>query len=144
MPNYMKKALKQFQHIAGKLHHAPYLSVPIQYGAKKQYTMQVSKAPLLNDKAKWFIQQVCDKFVFLGRAVESTLLCPISAIASQSSKPAKDTMRQTLQLLNCLARPEDTVFSYHANDMVFVVHSNKIVIQFLWVTLELVHDTFEK
>ena len=93
MPNYMKKALKQFQHIAGKLHHAPYLSVPIQYGAKKQYTMQVSKAPLLNDKAKWFIQQVCDKFVFLGRAVESTLLCPISAIACPKRLAASYPLR---------------------------------------------------
>jgi len=32
MPNYVKKALKQFQHIASKLQHSPYLSVPIQLG----------------------------------------------------------------------------------------------------------------
>jgi hypothetical protein len=62
MPNYMQKALKQFQHKAGKLQHAPYQSAPIQYGAKKQYTTQELKAPLLDDKAKWIIQQVCDKF----------------------------------------------------------------------------------
>jgi hypothetical protein len=92
MPNYIQKALKQFQHNAGKLQHMPYQRAPIQYGAKKQYTTQESKAPLLEDKAKWFIQQVCDKFLFLGRAVDSTLLCPISAIASQSSKPTEDTM----------------------------------------------------
>ncbi len=78
---------KQFQHIAGKLQHSPYPSVPIQYGAKKQYATQESTAPLLDNKAKRFIQQVCGKFLFLGRAVDSTLLCPISAIASQSSKP---------------------------------------------------------
>ena len=90
MPNYVKKALKQFQHIAGKLQHSPYPSVPIQYGAKKQYATQESTAPLLDDKAKRFIQQVCGKFLFLGRAVDSTLLCPISAIASQSSKPTTD------------------------------------------------------
>jgi hypothetical protein len=34
MPNYTQKALKQFQHNAGKLQHAPYQSAPIQYGAK--------------------------------------------------------------------------------------------------------------
>ncbi len=124
MPNYMKKALKQFQHIAGKLQHAPYPSVPIQYGAKKQYATQESHAPLLDDKAKRFIQQVCGKFLFLGRAVDSTLLCPISATASQSSKLTKDTMRQTLQLLNYLATQEDAVLSYHASDMVLAVHSN--------------------
>ena len=83
MPNYVKnKALKPFQHIAGKLQHSPYPSIPIQYGAKKQYATQESTSPLLDDKSKRFIQQVCGKFLFLGRAVDSTLLCPISAIAS--------------------------------------------------------------
>ncbi len=79
------------QHKAGKLKYAPYQSAPIQYGAKKQYTTQESKVPLLEDKAKRFIQQVCGKFLLLGRAFDSTLLCPISTIASQSSKPTEDT-----------------------------------------------------
>jgi hypothetical protein len=107
MPNYVQKVLKLFQHIAGKLQHAPYQSAPIEYGAKKQYATQESKAPLLDAKAKRFIQQVYGRFLFLGRAVDSTLLCPISAIASQSSKPTEDTMWQNLQLLNCLATQED-------------------------------------
>jgi hypothetical protein len=124
MPNHMKKALKQIQHIAGKLQHSLYPSVPIQYGVKKQYAMQESTAPLLDDKAKCFIQQVCGKLLFLGRAVDSTLLCPISAIAFQSSKPTTDTMQQTLQLLDYLATQEDAVLSYHASDMVLAVHSN--------------------
>jgi len=50
MPNYVKKALKQFQHIAGKLQHSPYPSVPIQYGATKQHATQESTAPLLDDR----------------------------------------------------------------------------------------------
>jgi hypothetical protein len=56
--------------------------------------------------------------------VDSTLLCPISAIASQSSKPTEDTMRYTLQLLDYLATQEDAVLSYHASDMVLAVHSD--------------------
>jgi hypothetical protein len=124
MPNYVQKALKQFQHKAGKLQHAPYQSASIQYGAKKQYTTQESKALLLDGKAKRFIQQVCGKFLFLGRAVDSTLLCPISAIALQSSKSTEDKMQQTLQLLDYLATQEGTVLSYHASDMVLAVHSN--------------------
>jgi hypothetical protein len=79
---------------------------------------------LLDDKAKRFIQQVCGKFLFLGRAVDSTLLCPISAISSQSSKPTTDTMQQTLQLLDYLATQEDAVLSYHTSDMVLALHSN--------------------
>jgi hypothetical protein len=82
------------------------------------------KALLLEEKAKGFIQQVCGKFLFLGRAVDSTLLCPTSAIASQSSKPTEDTIQQALQLLNDLATQEDAVFSYHTSDMVLAVQSN--------------------
>jgi hypothetical protein len=59
VPNYVQKALKQSQHKAGKLQHAPYQSAPIQYGAKTQYAMQELKAPLLDNKPKRFIQQLC-------------------------------------------------------------------------------------
>ncbi len=52
MPNYVTKALKQFQHITKKRQYAPYPCVRIQYGAKNQYTMQELKAPLLDNKAK--------------------------------------------------------------------------------------------
>ena len=124
MPKYATKVLKQFQHIAQKRKYAPYSCAPVQYGTKKQYATQESKAPLLGDKVKQFIQQVCGKFLFLGREVDSTLLCQISAIASQSSKLTEDTMWQTLQLLDYLAMQEDTVLSYHASDMVLAVHSN--------------------
>ncbi len=94
MPNFVKKALKQFQHIVSRLKHVPYPSVPV-------YAMQESKSLLLDNKAMKFIQQVCGKLLFLGRAVDSTLLCPISNIASQSSKPTKDTMQQTHNSSNC-------------------------------------------
>jgi hypothetical protein len=124
VPNYVQKALKQFQHKAGKLQYAPYQSTPIQYGAKKQYATQELEVPLLDDKAKRFIQQVCGKFLFLSTAVHSTILCPISAIASQSSKPTEDIMQQTLQLLDYLATQEDAVLLYHASDMVLAVHSD--------------------
>ena len=86
--------------------------------------MQELKAPLLNNKAKQFIQQMCSKFLFVGRAVDSTLLCPISAIASQSSKPTEDTKQQMLQLLHHLAPQEDVALSYHTSNMVLAVHSN--------------------
>jgi hypothetical protein len=124
MPNYVKKALKQFQHKVRKLQNAPYPSAPIQYGAKKQYATQNSSAPLVDAKTKKFIQQVCGKFLFLGRAVDSTLLCPISAIASQSAAPTTDTLENTMKLLDYLGSQEEAVLSYHASDMIVAVHSD--------------------
>ncbi len=49
---------------------------------------------------------------------------PNQRFTSQSSKPTKDTMRQTLQLLDYLAMQENAVLSYHASNMVLAVHSN--------------------
>jgi len=125
MPGYVKKALKQFQHVKRpKPQHAPYPSARIIYGAKKQYATQVSQAPPLDKHGKKFIQQVCGKFLFLGRAVDPTLLCPISAIASQSSAPTEDTMKQTLQLLDYLATQEEAVITYNASEMKLAAHSD--------------------
>ena len=104
MLGYVKKSLKQFQHLPpATKQHAPFQCAQINYGAKKQYATQSSTALLLDKKGKKYIQQVCGKFFFLGRAVDPTLLCPISAIASQSAKPTEDTLRQTKQLLDYLS-----------------------------------------
>ena len=82
MPGYIKKVLKQIQDKLRKHQQQPFPAVPIKHGAKKQYIMQESKAPLMDVKGKKFIQEVCQKFLILSRVVDSTLLCPISAIAS--------------------------------------------------------------
>ena len=124
MPGYIKKALKQFKHERRKLQHQPYPSVIIKYGAKKQYATPESSSPQLDKQGKKFIQQVCGKFLFLGRAVDSTLLCPISAIALQAAKPTEDTMEQTLQLLDYIATQEEAVLTYSASDMKLAVHSD--------------------
>ena len=60
----------------------------------------------------------------MGRAVDSTLLCPISAIASQSAAPTEDTMQHAVQLLDYLATQEEAVLTYNASDMKLVVHSD--------------------
>ena len=94
MPGYVAKALKQFQHKQpSDQQHA---LKPIKDGAKNQYTAPTSTAPLMDKRGKSFIQQVCGKFLFIGRAINSTLLSPISALALQSTKPTQDTMDQTL------------------------------------------------
>jgi hypothetical protein len=44
MPNYVQKALKQFQHKAGKLQHEPYQNTLIQYGVKKIHNTRIKGA----------------------------------------------------------------------------------------------------
>eukprot|EP00804_Cyclotella_cryptica_P003620 CCRYP_002239-RA/>CCRYP_002239-RA protein AED:0.33 eAED:0.32 QI:0/-1/0/1/-1/1/1/0/513 len=125
MPGYKAKALKQFQHkTPSEPQHSPFSTKPIKYGTKKQYATPPSTAPLLDKKGKKFIQQVCGKLLFLGRAVDSPLLCPISAIASQLAAPTLDMMTQTLHFLDYLATQEEAVLTYHASDMILAAHSD--------------------
>ena len=63
-------------------------------------------------------------FLFLGRAVDSTLLLPISSIAPQSVNLTKDTMKQTQQLLEYIATQEEEILMYRASDMKLAVHIN--------------------
>ena len=55
--------------------------------------------------------------IFVVRDVDSTLLCQISAIASQSVNPTEETMRQTHQLLDYIATQEDAVITYTSGNM---------------------------
>ena len=59
MPGYVAKALKQFNHPKPtNPQHAPFPSMPINYGAKKQYATLTFTSPPLNKADKRFIQQV--------------------------------------------------------------------------------------
>ena len=125
MPGYVKKALTQFNHTKpSKRQNSPFQHTPPNYGAKKQYAQEASNSPQLNKEGKRFIQQVCGKFLYYGRAVDSTILTPISAIASQQANPTEDTMKQTKQLLDYLASQEEAVLTYSASDMILAVHSD--------------------
>jgi hypothetical protein len=89
-----------------------------------QYAKQDSTAPPVNPAEKKFIQKVCSKFFFYGRAVDSTVLTPISAIASQSANPTKETLAHTNQLIDYLATQEDAVLTYNRSEMIMAVHSD--------------------
>eukprot|EP00804_Cyclotella_cryptica_P010975 CCRYP_016691-RC/>CCRYP_016691-RC protein AED:0.38 eAED:0.38 QI:0/0/0/1/0/0/2/0/391 len=102
----------------------PFRPCPSNMEPATQCAKAPSTAALLDPKGKKFIQQVCGKFLFLGRAVDPTLLCPISAIASQSSKPTVETLKQTKQLLDYIATQDEAVLTYNASDMVLAIHSD--------------------
>ena len=60
----------------------------------------------------------------MGRAVDPTLLCPVSAIASQSAAPTTETLQQTRQFLDYVASKDEAVITYNASDMVLAAHSD--------------------
>ena len=82
--------------------------------------MKKSNAPLLDANGKKYIQQVIGKFLYLGQAVNHTLLATLSALGSQQSKLKTETMRKTKQFLNYVASQKVAILTYSAGDMVLV------------------------
>ena len=124
VPLSVKKYLKQFMHKLQKEQHVPHPSAPIIYGRKINIPLQHQLQRASITRIKEFIPHVCGKFLFLDRAVESTLLCPISVIYSQSATPTKDTMQKTQQIMDYIATQEEAVLTFVASDMKFAAHSD--------------------
>jgi len=129
VPNYINKVLKQFQHTVNKMQNAPYPSVPLTIWSQELIcnTKIISTANGCQNQEVHpaSTMSMCGKsFYFWAKqsTVNSTLLRPISAIASQSSAPTTDTFQNTMQLLNYLGKQEDAVLSYHLSDMILAVH----------------------
>ena len=96
---------------------SPYPHTPPNYSPKQQFSQAPDESPLLNKDGKKFIQQVSGKFLYLGRAVNSTLLMPLSVIASKQAAPKEYTMERAMQLLDYLASQEKAIITYQASDM---------------------------
>ena len=70
-----------------KSQDSPYPHTPPKYGAKIQFADEQDTAQLLDKEGKRYLHRVCGTFLYLARAVYTTCLTPLSAIASQPSKP---------------------------------------------------------
>jgi hypothetical protein len=90
-----EKPLKRFQHEAPtKPQNQPHPHIPPKYSAKVQYAEPEDMTPKLNKEEKKFIQEVTGTFLFYARAIDSTMLTALSALASEQADPPEATMRK--------------------------------------------------
>jgi hypothetical protein len=125
MPLYTKNGLKQFQHPPpivpqDQLHPHVYKT----YGAKVQHAKANNNSPPLDKVRKKIIQVVTGVFLFLARAVDSTMLTPLSAIAPKQAAPMENMMQTCLKFLDYAALQEDAIVTYRASNMKLGIHSN--------------------
>ena len=86
MPDYIPDALKRFKHERpGKVQLSPHPHTPPNYGAKQQYAKEEVEEPEVSKDEKLFVQQVLGTFLYYARAVDSTMLVTLSAIASEQA-----------------------------------------------------------
>ena len=97
MPGYIDNALQRFNHMRpNRIQNQPYKHAAPNYGEKSN--MQNPKRnPTLIKEDRIFTMQVLGVFLFLGRAIDSTLLMPLSAIASEQANPTEETMKKCKQ-----------------------------------------------
>ncbi len=127
MPGYVEQALTQFGHdIPKQLQHQPHKHTVPTYGAMVQYAKAEDVTQLLLKEEKKFIQQVLGTFLYYRRAVNSTMLTTHSSITSNQAEPPKETMSNIKLFLDYAASNQDAIITYHASDMVLVVHSNAL------------------
>jgi hypothetical protein len=82
------------------------------------------QSPTARQSGKKFIQEVTEVFLFLARAVDGTMLTPLSALASEQASPTELTMEKCLQFLDYAATQDDAILTYKASNMILVIHSN--------------------
>ena len=122
LPGYTNKELKQFNH--KNKNKTSHTQAHLSYMVPKNNMQSNHPQCQCLTKGKEIYSKGLRKFLFLDRAVNSTLLCPSSAIASQSANPTKETMRQTHQLFDYIATQENEVITYTNSDLKLAFHSN--------------------
>jgi hypothetical protein len=123
MPGYVKKALLRFNWPNPKKpQHQPYPHLPIQYGAKTQTSEPEDTSPRLDREKTKFIQEVTGVFLFYARAVDSTILVSLSALAAEQAAPTKRTLQKVHQFLDYAATHPEAVVTYKASNMILAIH----------------------
>jgi hypothetical protein len=125
MPEYIEKTMVRFGHKPPlKPQMQPHPHTKPVYGAKVQYAKLTDDSePATKDEEK-FIRQVIGTLLYYGRAVDSTLLVALSALASAQSKATKYTLELVTWLLDYVATNPNAILTYKKRDMILAVHSD--------------------
>ena len=91
-----------------------------------QYAKDEDNSPLLSKAEKKFVQEVIGVFLYYARAVDLTMLPALGTPATQQAAPTQNTMKKSHQLLDYAATHPDAIITYHASDMLLVVHSDAL------------------
>jgi len=94
------------------------------YRTKVQYAKPIDDSESATKEEETFIRQVIGTLLYYGRAVDSTLLVALSALASAQSKATKYTLELVTWLLDYVATNPNAILTYKKSDMILTVHSD--------------------
>jgi hypothetical protein len=118
MPGYVDKALQRFQHpMPDEPEDAPSPWEPPKYGAKVQFAELPDISKPLDPARIKRLREIIGTFLYLGRAVDSTMLVALGTLASQQANGTEATFEAVTQLLNYAATHPDPVIRFKRSDM---------------------------
>jgi hypothetical protein len=125
MPGYIKAALHKYQHPnLKKPQHAPHTHNTITYGATQQLPTPEDRSDPASEPQKKCIQKVTGTLLFYARAVDPTMLMPLSTIATAQSTATQHTIHATNHILDYCATHPDATITYRASNMLLKIHSD--------------------
>jgi hypothetical protein len=125
MPGYIDDMLRELRHsLPRKPQFSPHPHIPIVYGTTQQMVeVPDNTEPLpLDDPIQPAV--IVGKLLYYARAVDSTMLVALSALASEQNKPTMHTKQKVEQLLDYCATQPNATLTFHASDMILKVHSD--------------------
>ena len=126
MPGYVANALKRFGVTKRKADtHSARLYTPPTFGLRTaQLEPAPDTSPVLSPEDTKRIQQIVGVFLFYARAVDATMLCPISWLSSQQSQPTEAVRAGVDRFLQYAATYPDATTVIHPSAMVLRADSD--------------------
>ena len=125
MKGYNPKALKEFGHKKpNKPVYGPSQFTRPEYGKKIQYAKNDDDSPTLSPKEIKTIQKIAGKFLYSGRAVDSTIMHTLNEINIEANKATEKTKAAVKHFLDYIATNPEAKIIYRASDMQLQVDSD--------------------
>jgi hypothetical protein len=102
--------------------HSPHTHNPITYEVQQQLPTPEDQTEPASEPQIKRIQQITGTLLFYVRAVDPTMLIPLSTIATAQSIATQHIIHATNQILDYCATHPDATITYRASDMILKIH----------------------
>ena len=124
MPGYIEKALKRFQRFHLKGADSPCIYTPPQYGKHTHDILPDPPSEPLNPAQIKELQEIVGVFLFYARAVDPTMITPLSKIASKQAQPTTLLTPELDRFLQYASKYRNAGQRIRASNMVLLTHSD--------------------
>ena len=124
MPTYIQAACTRFGIHPTSNTYTPETPVTIVYGSTTPQMNHEDTSALLTAAETTRLQQIVGVLLYYGRALDATILCTCSRIASRQNNATQDVLASAHRLLNYCATYPTATLVFYPSDMILKVASD--------------------